>query len=127
MSDDGERLNALLSSTATRMVNAGRDIGKAAIAQGKKLADSIDERSRDFRVIEYHYLDRERNPKGPVTRADLATLFEEGHITNDTPILESGGRAWQSHGDVLQASSPTASETSAARDDGAGPNAAHSS
>ncbi|MNC92305.1 hypothetical protein D3C83_87010 [compost metagenome] len=50
--------------------------------------------ARSVAAVEYHYLDAARAPKGPVSRAELDTLFRAGAITAETDVLEVGKSTW---------------------------------
>jgi len=43
---------------------------------------------------EYHYLDADRSPIGPVSRDELDVLFRSGAIGAETDVLEAGSKAW---------------------------------
>lgn len=99
-SDDGERLNALLSSAGSKTLALGRDLGAAALAHGRNIAEVVQEKAKQLAVAEFHYLDEDRNPQGPVSLTDLAALSQSGKITNDTKVMPVGGREWRPYGEL---------------------------
>jgi LemA protein len=102
ISDDGDRLNELLSIAGTKMVGATRTLA----GQGKLLAEKTAARVqqeiavRSAAAAEYHYLDSARSPKGPVSRAQLDALFQSGGIAADTEILDPTSKAWMKYADL---------------------------
>lgn len=95
-SDDGDRVNELLGMAGTKMLGATRTLA----SQGKLLAEKAATRvqtemaARAAAGREYHYLDAEKSPKGPVSREELDLMFRSGTITPDTDILEAGTKGW---------------------------------
>jgi LemA protein len=95
-SDDGDRVNELLGMAGTRMLGATRTLA----SHGKLLAEKAATRvqtemaARATASREYHYLDADRSPKGPVSRDDLDMLFRSGAIGAETDVLEAGSKAW---------------------------------
>jgi hypothetical protein len=73
---------------------------KTLASQGKLLAEKAASRvqtemaARAAAAREFHYLDADRSPKGPVSRDELDLLFRSGSITHDTDILEAGQKSW---------------------------------
>jgi hypothetical protein len=94
--DDGARVNELLGMAGTRMLGATKTLA----SQGKLLAEKAAERvqtemaARAVSAREFHYLDADRSPKGPVSRSELELLFRNGSITPETDVLEAGSKAW---------------------------------
>jgi LemA protein len=95
-SDDGDRVNELLGMAGTKMLGATRTLA----SQGKLLAEKaatrvqIEMAARAAAAHEYHYLDAERSPKGPVSREELDQLFRSGTISTETDVLEAGAKGW---------------------------------
>lgn len=95
-SDDGDRVNELLGMAGTRMLGATRTLA----SHGKLLAEKAATRvgtemaARAGATREYHYLDADRSPKGPVSRDELDVLFRSGAIGAETDVLEAGAKAW---------------------------------
>jgi hypothetical protein len=52
------------------------------------------ERAARAAAREYHYLDAEKSPRGPVSREELDLLFRSGTVTPETDVLEAGQKAW---------------------------------
>jgi LemA protein len=95
-SDDGDRVNELLGMAGSKMLGATKTLA----SQGKLLAEKAATRvqtemaARGAATREYHYLDAERSPKGPVSRDELNLLFRSGTVTAETDVLEAGAKAW---------------------------------
>jgi LemA protein len=95
-SDDGDQVKELLGMAGTRVLGATRTLA----SQGKLLAEKAATRvqtemaARAAAVREFHYLDAEKSPKGPVSREELDLMFRSGTITPDTDILEAGTKGW---------------------------------
>jgi LemA protein len=97
--DDGDQVKELLGMAGTKMLGATRTLA----SQGKLLAEKAATRvqtemaARAAAGREYHYLDAERSPKGPVSREELDLMFRSGTITADTDILEAGAKGWSKY------------------------------
>jgi LemA protein len=95
-SDDGDQVKELLGMAGTRMLGATRTLA----SQGKLLAEKAATRvqaevaARSAAAREYHYLDADKSPKGPVSREELDLMFRSGSITPDTDVLEAGTKGW---------------------------------
>lgn len=109
-SDDGDRLNELLGMAGTKVLGAT----KVAATQGRMIAEKAASRvqqelaARAAATTEYHYLDAARTPKGPVSRAELDSLFTAGAITADSDVLEVGKSAWIKFSELQQSESEAA-------------------
>jgi len=101
-SDDGERLNALLSSAGSKTLAIGRELGSAAITRGRTIAEAVQEKTKKLAVNEFHYLDQDRNPQGPVSLADLEALAGSGHITGETQVMAVGAREWCRYSELVE-------------------------
>lgn len=99
-SDDGERLNALLFSAGSKVMTISREIGSKAVEQSKNLIENAQEKMKQLKVSEFHYLDVDRKPKGPITFEQMNELFTKGEICHETPILQNGDRQWKSYKDI---------------------------
>jgi hypothetical protein len=94
--DDGDQVKELLGMAGSRMLGATKTLA----SQGKLLAEKAATRvqtemaSRAAAGREYHYLDGERSPKGPVSREELDLMFRSGTISPDTDVLEAGSKGW---------------------------------
>lgn len=100
-SDDGDRLNSLLATAGSKALGIGRDVGAAAVGHGKKIVVAVQEKTKQIAVTEFHYLDGDRNPRGPITHDDLSHLFNQGLIAVDTPVMAVGEREWKTYGEVV--------------------------
>ncbi len=99
VSDDGQRLNDLLGTAGKGMMGAAKSLGekgKVLAEQGKVLAEQgkAQIQARLAANEEFHYLDSEKTPKGPVTRVELDRLFDEGQIAAETDVLPGSSKAW---------------------------------
>ncbi len=99
VSDDGQRLNALLGTAGKGMASAAKTLaeqGKALAEQGKVLAEQgkAQIQARLAATEEFHYLDADKTPKGPVDRAELDRLFAQGQIGGETDVLPGSTKAW---------------------------------
>ena len=103
-SDDGDRVNELLGMAGTKMLGATRTLA----SQGKLLAEKAATRvqtemaARAAAGREYHYLDAEKSPKGPVSREELDLMFRSGTISPETDILEAGTKGWTKYAALNQ-------------------------
>ena len=94
--DDGDQVKELLGMAGTRVLGATKTLA----SQGKLLAEKAATRvqtemaARAAAAREYHYLDAEKSPKGPVSREELDLLFRSGTITHETDVLEAGSKGW---------------------------------
>jgi LemA protein len=98
VSDDGERLNALLGTAGKGVMGAAKSLAEQGKALKEKGAAQI--QARLAAVEEFHYLDADKSPKGPVTRVDLERLFEEGQIAGETDILPASSKTWTKYSSV---------------------------
>lgn len=96
ISDDGERVNELLGKAGGKMLGAAKRMAE----QGKMLAEKGTTRLQQGATAEFHYLDAQRQPKGPVSLADLTALYESGEITDETDLLPAGGKTWGKYRDL---------------------------
>ena len=97
-SDDGDQVKELLGMAGTRMLGATKTLA----SQGKLLAEKAATRVQAEMAAraaapEFHYLDADKSPKGPVSRDELDLLFRSGAITAETDILQAGGKAWRKY------------------------------
>lgn len=98
ISDDGERVNELLGMAGSKVVGAAKRLAD----QGRLLGDKGAARMHQTVGAEFHYLDADRNPQGPVTRVELDHLFQAGKITADTDLLTTGSKSWKKYRDLLE-------------------------
>jgi len=105
IADDGDRLNELLGMAGTKVLGATKTLA----AQGKEFAEraatrvqaEVAARSALPAGAQYTYLDESKTPQGPVSRAELDTLFSAGQVTVETDVLEVGSKAWVKYGSLL--------------------------
>jgi hypothetical protein len=95
--DDGDRINALLSSAGSKALNMSKDISAIAVGHSKQLIGSAQVKIAQMRTVEYSYLDAEKNPKGPISHEQLKALHASGTIDDDTPVLQAGEGQWKSY------------------------------
>jgi hypothetical protein len=94
-SDDGDQVKELLGMAGTRMLGATKTLA----SQGKLLAEKAATRVQAEMAAraaapEFHYLDSDKSPKGPVSRDELDLLFRSGAISAETDVLQAGSKAW---------------------------------
>ena len=81
----------------TKVMGAAQAMGQ----QGKILVERGAAKVQQLRAgDEFTYLDSERNPKGPVSRTDLAVLFDAGQVTADTHVLKTGTSNWMKYSEL---------------------------
>jgi LemA protein len=109
VSDDGERLNALLGAAgaktmaaATGLVRGGMAIAEKCVARlGAPVAPLPPPLPGPPEIpAEFHYLDTESKPAGPASSAQLKSLFESGAISAETPVLKVGSKDWVKYRDL---------------------------
>jgi LemA protein len=94
--DDGDQVKELLGMAGTKMLGATKTLA----SQGKLLAEKAATRvqtemaARATAAREFHYLDADKSPKGPVSRDELDLLFRSGSISPETDVLETGQKSW---------------------------------
>jgi LemA protein len=93
VSDDGERVNELLGRAGIKVVSAAKSIAE----QGRLLAEKSAAGVHAGNDGHFHYLDADKRPRGPVTRADLDRLFRSGAITGETDVLTVGSENWRKY------------------------------
>ena len=101
LTDDGERVKQLLGAAGTRVLG----VAKIVAAQSKALAEKGVAHVAQLQTqneIQFHYLDTEKNPQGPISRVQLDTLFQTGAINVDTSILQAGAKGWVKYQDLRQ-------------------------
>lgn len=106
---DGERVTALLGAAGS----SAKRLGASALAGGKLLVDAATDKVQKFAeeqksrapVVEqtYTYLDKDGNPAGPVTVADLHKLIAQSLIDGQTRLLATGGKEWIRYGQLAEA------------------------
>lgn len=115
--EDGERLNALLGAAGASAkkvgalaLSGGKELATKAIEGGKVLVDTAqekakqlaEERERRTAAQQYHYLDKDKNPAGPVSRGELQRLFADAKITADTMVLPAGSTQWVKYEQIAE-------------------------
>jgi hypothetical protein len=98
ISDDGERLNVLLGTAGKGVMDAAKSLAEQGKALKEKGAAQI--QARLAAVEEFHYLDADKAPKGPVSRVELDRLFGEGQISVETDILPGSSKTWTKYSSV---------------------------
>jgi len=96
VSDDGERVNELLSRAGIKVVTAAKSIAE----QGRLLAERSAAGVQAANNGHFHYLDADKKPRGPVTHADLDRLFRSGAITGETDVLMVGSESWKKYREI---------------------------
>jgi len=97
MSDDSERVNALLGVAGKKALTAARQLGQ----QSKVLAEKGTTLLQQAGVGEhFHYINQQGKPMGLVTRLDLDELFRQAAITDDTSVMGVSTKTWTTYGTV---------------------------
>lgn len=116
--EDGERLNQLLGAAGSsakrlgeRALSGGKELATKALEGSKVLAEQAQEKvkqmseereARPAAVQQFHYLDKDKNPAGPVSQSDLHRLFAEGAVTLETLVLASGSAQWVAYRQLME-------------------------
>jgi LemA protein len=98
VSDDGERVQQLLNKAGAGALSAAKslvDQGKLLAEKGAARAQAASNGGSDFT-----YLDAEKNPQGPISRAELDSLVQSGTITPQTSVLKAGTKSWVKYADL---------------------------
>jgi LemA protein len=97
--DDGDQVKELLGMAGSKMLGATKTLASHGRLLAEKAATRVQTEmaARAAATREFHYLDGERSPKGPVSRDELDLLFRSGAITAETDILQAGGKAWRKY------------------------------
>ena len=90
--DDGERLQQLLSSAGGHLAGGARTLASGAGQAGKLIAAKIREQSS----TKYFYRTPGGVPKGPVASDDLRRLLSQGLIDGEAQFAEVGSEEWRS-------------------------------
>jgi LemA protein len=104
-SDDGERLTQLLGAAGNKMADLGRDLGSIshkAVNQSKVLLENTQEKLKQKMLVEFHYLDADKNPAGPVSKEELDQLYLAGAVRDDTMVMQEGEKRWLPYREVAQ-------------------------
>ena len=88
--DDGERLQQLLSKAGSQIAGASKTIANQAGQAGKVLADKIKEKS----ATKYFYMSPGGVPKGPVSLDEINNLRGQGSISDDAMVSVAGSESW---------------------------------
>jgi LemA protein len=96
ISDDGERVNLLFEKAGNKVLGAAKNLA----VQGKTLAEKGAARIQAGVEEEFYYLDTEKIPKGPVSRAELNDLFQAGTLTAQSDVLKNGTKGWIKYQDL---------------------------
>jgi LemA protein len=89
--DDGERLQQLLSGAGGHMANAGRALASGAEQAGKMIAARIKEKS----AATYFYMPTNGVPKGPLPIEDIRLMLAQGKLDPGTRVARVGTEHWQ--------------------------------
>jgi LemA protein len=89
--DDGERLQQLLSGAGGHMANATRALANQAGQAGKMIAAKIKEKS----AATYFYMPGTGTPRGPVPIEDIRLMLAQGTIDASTKVARVGTDHWQ--------------------------------
>ncbi|MDR2212228.1 MAG: LemA family protein, partial [Pseudomonadales bacterium] len=116
--EDGERLNQLLGVAGTsakklgeRALSGSKDLAAKALEGGKALVGQAQEKvkqiaedieARQTAARQFHYIDKDKNPAGPVSQSELHRLFAEELITPETLVLAAGSTQWVAYRQVME-------------------------
>jgi len=89
--DDGERLQQLLSSAGSHLAGATRTLASGAGQAGKLLATKIKEKTTPM----YFYMAPGGVPKGPVSMDDIRVLLSQGTVDGTVLVTKVGSQEWQ--------------------------------
>jgi LemA protein len=108
-SDDGDRINELFGMASAKVLDASKTVASQGKLLAEKAANRVQQemaaRALPATTVEYHYRDASKTQQGPVSRAELDTLFRVGAINDDTEVLETGTGTWKKLGIVRAAAS----------------------
>lgn len=99
--DDGERVKQMLGAVGSQTATVLRTVSNKAVEHGKVAMTAAQTRMKQQQVMEYSYLDQDRNPQGPVSLDTLLQLQAEGKVTPETPVMPLGGRVWAPLGTII--------------------------
>lgn len=89
--DDGERLEKLLTGAGNQLVGAGKSLMGQAGQIGKALSEKIIDQPA---ASQYFYMSPGSTPKGPVPQMQLEALFAAREIDEATLVAEVGSQDW---------------------------------
>jgi LemA protein len=95
--DDGERLQQLLTGAGTQLAGA-KLIANQAGQLGKALTDRVIDRG-ETEIKKYFYMNPGATPNGPVVMDQLQALFASGGINEETVVAEVGSQTWVAYRD----------------------------
>lgn len=88
--DDGERLQQLLSGAGNSIAKTTRSLAQHAGNAGKKLADKI----KEAPDAQYFYLPAGGTPKGPLPLNEIRAMAASGALPADVQVAAQGEEAW---------------------------------
>lgn len=100
ISDDGERVNQLLGQAGKKVAMVAKSVGQQGLSLAEKGAAQVQQRLNAPAAEEFHYLDADKTPCGPVSREELASLFSGGSIDSETHVLQVGTKKWIRYQDL---------------------------
>ena len=103
--DDGERLQQLLSGAGNSIAKTTRSLAQQAGNAGKMLADKI----KDAPDAQYFYLPAGGTPKGPLPLNQIRSMAASGTLPADVQVAASGADDWK----ALSAMEPLLARSSA--------------
>lgn len=92
--DDGERLQQLLSGAGSKIIGASRIIA----VQASNVADKVLERGKTHK---YFYMEEGGMPKGPIPLSQIAKLVEEGTLKETINVSVEGSDSWQTFNKIV--------------------------
>ena len=98
--DDGERLQQMLTSAGGNIAGATRAVALQATQKGKMLVD----RAREKSLTLYFYMVPGGVPQGPLSLRDIQARTAAGALDETVRVAEAGSNDWKDLTDVSSAS-----------------------
>ncbi len=103
--DDGTMLKEVLSNYGGRVVGASKNLGDQVYKAG---SDLVEKGSKEYiKKVKYYYVDAANQPAGPKTLHELDELLASGLISEDSYVVEEGGKEWKPYRSINRKSSGT--------------------
>lgn len=93
--DDGERLQQLLSGAGERVMNASKVIASQAGEAGRQLANAVKEKVDSHHEPLYFFLSPGGVPEGPLTLAKIREAIANRPDADAIKIAQQGSHEWQ--------------------------------